>query len=140
VTNWFDYTGRATFLREIPIGFISFPLPRVSVTTFLETYLIRMTYLHIYITHRIVYAERRRERGISSFQSQSYIRTAGQSASLSWCQTLVWGPRSDIYYCQTPAGLLMWVALFNERTGLSFTIAIDPRQRSHSRVRVPRDS
>jgi hypothetical protein len=31
----------------------------------------------------------------------------------------------------------MWGALFNERTDLSFTISIDPRQRSHSRVRVP---
>jgi hypothetical protein len=31
----------------------------------------------------------------------------------------------------------MWGALSEERTGLSFTIAADPRQRSHSRVRVP---
>jgi hypothetical protein len=34
----------------------------------------------------------------------------------------------------------MWGALSDERTGLSFTIAAGPRQRSHSRVRVPRDS
>jgi hypothetical protein len=34
----------------------------------------------------------------------------------------------------------MWGALSDERTGLSFTIAADPRQRSHSRVRVPWDS
>jgi hypothetical protein len=31
-------------------------------------------------------------------------------------------------------------ALSDERTGLSFTIAAGPRQRSHSRVRVPRHS
>jgi hypothetical protein len=31
----------------------------------------------------------------------------------------------------------MWSALSDERTGLSFTIAAAPRQRSHSRVRVP---
>jgi hypothetical protein len=36
--------------------------------------------------------------------------------------------------------LLMWGALSDERTGLSFTIATDPRQRSHCRVRVPWDS
>jgi hypothetical protein len=34
----------------------------------------------------------------------------------------------------------MWGALSDEKTGLSFTIAADPRQRSHSRVRVPFDS
>jgi hypothetical protein len=34
----------------------------------------------------------------------------------------------------------MWGALSDERMGLSFTIAADPRQRSHSRVRVPWDS
>jgi hypothetical protein len=33
----------------------------------------------------------------------------------------------------------MWGALSDERTGLLFTIAAGPRQRSHSRVRVPRD-
>jgi hypothetical protein len=37
-------------------------------------------------------------------------------------------------------GLLMWGALSDERTGLSFTVAAGPRQRSHSRVRVLRDS
>jgi hypothetical protein len=37
-------------------------------------------------------------------------------------------------------GLLMWGALSDERTGLSFTIAVSPRQGSHSRVRDPWDS
>jgi hypothetical protein len=37
-------------------------------------------------------------------------------------------------------GLLTWVALSDERTGLSFTTAAGPRQRNHSRVRVPWDS
>jgi hypothetical protein len=46
----------------------------------------------------------------------------------------------DFYYYQTVAGLLMWGALSDERTGLSFTIAAGPRQRSHSRVRVSWDS
>jgi hypothetical protein len=34
----------------------------------------------------------------------------------------------------------MWGALFDDRAGLSFTIADGPRQRSDSRVWVPRDS
>jgi hypothetical protein len=34
----------------------------------------------------------------------------------------------------------MWGAHSDERAGLSFTIAAGPRQRSHSRVRVSRDS
>jgi hypothetical protein len=33
----------------------------------------------------------------------------------------------------------MWSALSDKRAGLSFTIAAGPRQRSHSRVRVPWD-
>jgi hypothetical protein len=37
-------------------------------------------------------------------------------------------------------GLLMWGALSDERTGLSFTVAAGPRQRSHFRVRVLWDS
>jgi hypothetical protein len=50
------------------------------------------------------------------------------------------GPKTRFLYCQPVAGLLMWGALSNERTGLSFTIAIGPRQRRCSRVRVQRDS
>jgi hypothetical protein len=34
----------------------------------------------------------------------------------------------------------MWGVLSDERMGLSFAIAAGPRQRSHSRVRVPWDS
>jgi hypothetical protein len=48
-------------------------------------------------------------------------------------------PRPDFYCSQTGAGLLMWDALSDERTALSFTIAAGPRQRSHSQVRIPRD-
>jgi hypothetical protein len=48
-------------------------------------------------------------------------------------------PTPDLYYCQTVAGLT-WGALSDERTGLSFTIAAGPRQRSHSRVWVLLDS
>jgi hypothetical protein len=64
----------------------------------------------------------------------------GQSASLSWNKAPILGLRPYSYYCQSVAGLLMWGALFGERTGLSFAIAAGPRQRSHSQVRVPWDS
>jgi hypothetical protein len=40
------------------------------------------------------------------------------------------GIEPDSYYCQTVVGLLMWGALSDERTGLSFTIAVGPRQRN----------
>jgi hypothetical protein len=76
----------------------------------------------------------------NSRQSQSYVTTNGQLASLSWCQTSIWGPRQDFYYCQTVVGLLMWGTLSDERTGLLFTIAAGPCQRIHSSVRVPHDS
>jgi hypothetical protein len=46
----------------------------------------------------------------------------------------------SIYYCQTVACLLMWGAVSDERTVLSFTSAAGARQRNHSRVRVPCDS
>jgi hypothetical protein len=64
----------------------------------------------------------------------------GQSASLSWNKAPIWGLWPDFYYCLTVAGLLMWGALPDERTGLLFTITAGTRQRSHSQVRVPRDS
>jgi hypothetical protein len=73
-------------------------------------------------------------------ESQSYVTTDGQQASLSWNKAPIWGLRPDFYYCQTVAGFLMWGVLSDERTDLSFTIAVGPRQRSHSRVRVPWDS
>jgi hypothetical protein len=64
------------------------------------------------------------------------ITTDVQSASLSRNKAPVWGLRPGIYYCQTVAGLLMWGAISDERTGLSFTIAPGPCQRIHFRVRV----
>jgi hypothetical protein len=73
-------------------------------------------------------------------ESESYITTDGQPASLSCTKALIWGIRPDIYSCQTVAGLLMWSAVSVERTGLSFTVAPGPRQRSHFRVQVPWDS
>jgi hypothetical protein len=64
-------------------------------------------------------------------------RSVDQSVLVS---SPIWGSRPDFYYYQTFVGLLMWGDLSDERTGLSITIAAGPRQRSHSRIRVPRDS
>jgi hypothetical protein len=73
-------------------------------------------------------------------ESESYIKNDGQSANLSWNKASVWGLRPDFYYCQAVDSLMMWDALSDERTGLSFTIAPGPCQRRHFRVRVPWDS
>jgi hypothetical protein len=77
---------------------------------------------------------------LTAAESESYVMTDGQSASLSWNKTPIWGLRPYFYHCQTVAGLLIWGAPSDEMTGLSFTTAACPRQRSHSRVRVPLDS
>jgi hypothetical protein len=62
---------------------------------------------------------------------KSYIATNGQPASLSWNKAPIWGLRPDLCFCLTFAGLFMWGALSDERTGLSFTISAGPRQRIH---------
>jgi hypothetical protein len=59
----------------------------------------------------------------SESESVTYGTTDGQSASLSWNKAPIWGLRPDFYYFQTAACLLMWDALSDERTRLSFTIA-----------------
>jgi hypothetical protein len=76
----------------------------------------------------------------SESMSECYIMTDVQSASLSWNEAPVWGLLPDFYYCQTVPGLLMWGALSDEGTGLSFPIASGPRHRSHFQIRVPWDS
>jgi hypothetical protein len=50
-------------------------------------------------------------------ESESYITTYGQSASLSWNKAPIWRLRPDLYYFLTVAGLLICGALSNERTG-----------------------
>jgi hypothetical protein len=62
---------------------------------------------------------------MSECESESYIMTDGQSASPPWNKAPR-GLRPDFYYCQTIAGLLMWGAVSDERTGLPFTICCWP--------------
>jgi hypothetical protein len=57
----------------------------------------------------------------SQSQSKSYLVTYGLSASLSGKKAPIWGLRPDLYYCITIVGLLMWGALSDETTGLSFS-------------------
>jgi hypothetical protein len=75
----------------------------------------------------------------SNLQSQGYVRTDGQSESVSWCEAPIWGPRR--FSLLSTQLRVCWCggALFDERTGLSFTIAAGSRHISHSRVRVPLD-
>jgi hypothetical protein len=77
---------------------------------------------------------------MTRFESESYVMTDGQSVSPIWNKASIWGLRPDFYYCQTVADLLMWGALSDERTALSFTITAGTRRRNRSRVRVPWDS
>jgi hypothetical protein len=78
-------------------------------------------------------------------ESESYVTTDGQSASLSWYKAPIWGLRPDFYF-RTENGirltvtfLIPWGALSDERTGLSFVCAAGPCQCSLSRVLVPWD-
>jgi hypothetical protein len=57
-------------------------------------------------------------------QSQSYVTTDGQPASLSWNKAPIWGLRPDLDYCLTVAGLLIWGALSDERTGVPFALLL----------------
>jgi hypothetical protein len=59
------------------------------------------------------------------------------TVSLTWNKAPIWSLRPNSYYCQTVAGLLMWGALSDERTGLSLVNATGTRQRSHSWIRAP---
>jgi hypothetical protein len=56
-------------------------------------------------------------------QSEPYVRTDGQSATLSWNKASIWGLRPESHNCQTVSGLLMYGALPDGRTGLLFTVA-----------------
>jgi hypothetical protein len=46
------------------------------------------------------------------------------------------GAYDQIFISQTVAGLVMWDAVSDERSGLQFTIAAGPRQRSHSWIHL----
>jgi hypothetical protein len=75
-----------------------------------------------------------------NFANESEPESDGQSSILSCSKTAIWRLRPHFYYCQTVASLLIWVALCHKRVCLLFTIAAGPHQRSHSELRVQRNS
>jgi hypothetical protein len=48
-------------------------------------------------------------------ECESYVRTDGQSAGLSWHKAPIWGLRTDSYYYQAVSGWLMWGAFSDDR-------------------------
>jgi hypothetical protein len=80
---------------------------------------------------------------LSQSQSQIYVTTDSQSASLSWNKAPIWVSRPELYYCMTFEGLLKWGALSDDRAGLSFakvrislslSILLDPRYTASGRI------
>jgi hypothetical protein len=47
-------------------------------------------------------------------ESESYVITDGQKASLSWNKAPIWGLRPEFYCCQKVAGLLLWSVSLTE--------------------------
>jgi hypothetical protein len=78
-------------------------------------------------------------------ESESYVMTERQSASLSWYKAPIRGLWPGFYFRTEyrirliVTFLIPWEALSDERTGLSFVRAGGPCQRSLSRVLVPWD-
>jgi hypothetical protein len=102
---------------------------------------IRCFQLRPYVSAFLRVVTRRHLRRLKHELCQSYFTTGDlPPISSSWRQAL-WDPRPEFF---SPTEHLRSLSLCNvlsdERTCLSFIIAADPRQRSHSRVRVPRDS
>jgi hypothetical protein len=90
---------------------------------------------HVYLTYLML------ERQLSHLNSRKLWQFKSKS-KFCYDRRLVEPPSGAQYqiFLLSVAGLLMWVTVSEERTGLSFTIAAGSRQRSHSRARVPLDS
>jgi hypothetical protein len=73
-------------------------------------------------------------------ESESYIATDIQPASQSWNKAPIWGVPPSFFTVRQLRVCWCGGVLSDERKRLSFTIAAGPRQRSHSRVRVPWNS
>jgi hypothetical protein len=77
----------------------------------------------------------------SQSQSQSYITTDGSVGQSVLVSSTHLGLTTRFLFLSGSCGFIdVGSSLSDERTGLPFTIAAGPRQRSHTWVRVPRDS
>jgi hypothetical protein len=77
---------------------------------------------------------------LSESELRSKLCYNGRSVSQSvLVSSPIWDPRLDFCYCQTVAVLLIWGALSDKRTCLSFTIAAGLCQHSYSWLRVPQN-
>jgi hypothetical protein len=77
----------------------------------------------------------------SSYSGRLASRNSTESKlCLSWCPSTQLGLTTRFLLLSDSCGFVDMGRLSDERTGLPFTIAAGPRQRSHSWVRVPRDS
>jgi hypothetical protein len=66
---------------------------------FSETYCLRL---------QLAYSSKMKTEAVYySSQSQSYIKTDGQPASLSWNKVPIWGLRPDLYYMCDSYGLVL---------------------------------
>jgi hypothetical protein len=115
------------------------------VVTTISSYTLKITVTIAHVTshtkfsnssgHSVVPLELRNSSEVNS-ESESYVTTDGQSASLSWYKAPIRGLRPDFYFCTeygirlTATFLIPWGALSDERTGLSFVCAAGPCQRS----------
>jgi hypothetical protein len=78
---------------------------RYSLNTSLESY----CYTNVLVPQNSVSQEHIIKN--SSPESESYVMTDGQPASLFWNKAPIWGLRPDFNYCLTVTGLLIWGAL-----------------------------
>jgi hypothetical protein len=127
----FIYTGNRTVeVNAHALGFLVSTSRLLTADLNIET--ITSNHYEVFLSFRVQSPWNLGTRLKLSWALESYVPTDGQSANLSWFQAPIWALRPDFYYCQTIEGVLMWGALSDERTGLPFTIATGPRQRSHS--------
>jgi hypothetical protein len=114
------------FASRVLIHFLWWPLFCLLLTWPNELCHDLLKYHYDYFEH-----VRRRTLYIRSLNGLPWYLYFKVKVPVSWCQTPL-GPRPNFCYCQAVAGLLIWGALSDERTGLLFSIA--PRRRRNSRV------
>jgi hypothetical protein len=135
-------TGKRERKRELPVHTVN---DHLLIWLFITRDMLRISQMESAFKWDRVFFFKMNLRFSSSFKCLSEIRTKFMlrptvTRPVCLCIKPIWGLRPDFCYCQTVADLLMSGPHSDERMGLSFKIADGPRQRSHSRFRVPRVS